>query len=340
MTDQPLVSVHMITYNHAPFIERAVRSVVQQRTDFPFELVIGEDCSTDATREIVTLLAAEYPDIIRVLPASSNLGMRLNSNRTTDACRGKYIAWCEGDDFWQRLDKLALQASYLETYPDCGLVHSDHDRIFLDRGLVVPSFFAATGNRPGPEADLFRGWNDFHVLTCTAMARADLVHHASNDPVLYRNPNFRGAGDVPLFIEICLQSRCHYIDESLATYNVHADSVSRSTDPARSARFVLANVEARLYLAQKHELHEQSAFYSRRLPRSQLWVAFFEQNPTLADEAWSKISVPKLMDRWLHTGARHEGWHRMLHPILTRYLDWRARPPQGWFRRAVPLQAG
>ena len=110
----PLVSIIMITYNHERFIAQAIEGVLMQETGFPFELVIGEDCSTDGTRAVCEKYAREHPDRIRLLPAERNLGMNLNARRTLRACRGKYIANCEGDDLWTDAGKLQRQAEYLE----------------------------------------------------------------------------------------------------------------------------------------------------------------------------------------------------------------------------------
>lgn len=123
----PLISVKMITYNHARYISQAIECVLAQKTVFPFELVIGEDCSTDGTREIVFDYARRYPELIRVITTDQNVGMQKNSNRTSDACQGKYIAYCEGDDYWHHPEKLQKQVAYLESHPECGLVCSDYD---------------------------------------------------------------------------------------------------------------------------------------------------------------------------------------------------------------------
>jgi len=103
----PVVSVYMITYNHASYIRRAIESVVTQQADFPFELVIGEDCSTDETRTICFELQHRYPGKIRVLYSNENVGMEMNGRRTKAHCRGTYLAYCEGDDYW--IDPLKLQ---------------------------------------------------------------------------------------------------------------------------------------------------------------------------------------------------------------------------------------
>lgn len=124
--EPPLLSVHMITYNHEPFIGQAIEGVLFQKTDFKIELVIGEDCSTDLTRTICESYARRFPDVIKILPSEKNLGMMLNGNRTSLACSGKYIATCEGDDYWtdplklqKQVDFLELNQEYVFTFHDC-----------------------------------------------------------------------------------------------------------------------------------------------------------------------------------------------------------------------------
>jgi len=107
---KPIVSINTITYNHAPYIRQCIEAILMQKTSFPIELVIGEDCSTDGTREIVLDYAQKYPEIIRVITSDSNVGAKENAKRTNYACRGEYIAFCEGDDCW--IDPLKLQKQY------------------------------------------------------------------------------------------------------------------------------------------------------------------------------------------------------------------------------------
>lgn len=134
----PLVSVLMITYNHALFIRKAVDSVLAQRTDFPIELVIGEDCSTDETRKILK----EYPkdgDVsIRLLENDRNLGMHENFRRTLAACTGKYIALLEGDDYWTEPGKLEQQVQLLESNPDYSFCFHRATWVYLDSTPRLP----------------------------------------------------------------------------------------------------------------------------------------------------------------------------------------------------------
>lgn len=123
---KPRVSVCMITYNHEPFIAQAIEGVVMQQTPWPFELVIGEDCSTDGTRAIAEAYANQYPGVIRLLPSTTNLGAQANGHRTLQACQGEYLAFCEGDDYWTDCSKLAKQVAFLDDHPDYALCYHNY----------------------------------------------------------------------------------------------------------------------------------------------------------------------------------------------------------------------
>jgi glycosyltransferase involved in cell wall biosynthesis len=130
----------MITYNHAPYIAQAIEGVLQQKTNFPFELVIGEDCSTDGTREIVFEYQKKHPDIIRVITSDENVGAKKNGLRVLKACQGKYIAFCEGDDYWHNPDKLQKQVDYMESHPECGMLFADCDAYYQRSKKFIKSF--------------------------------------------------------------------------------------------------------------------------------------------------------------------------------------------------------
>jgi glycosyltransferase involved in cell wall biosynthesis len=118
---RPKVSVAMITYNHEQFVEQAVRSVMMQETDFDYELIIGEDCSTDNTREIVVRLKEEFPDKIRLILHEQNVGVGRNIVITCGKCNGEYVALIEGDDYWTSKNKLTTQIKIMEENRDCVL---------------------------------------------------------------------------------------------------------------------------------------------------------------------------------------------------------------------------
>jgi len=113
-----MVSVCMITYNHEDFIGQAIEGVLMQKSNFNIELIIGEDASTDKTAAIVSKYVQDYPDLIKVRYNKYNLGMMTNAINTLKECRGKYIAICEGDDYWTSPLKLGEQVNFLEANED------------------------------------------------------------------------------------------------------------------------------------------------------------------------------------------------------------------------------
>ena len=117
--NDPVLSVLLITYNHEKYISEALDSVLMQKTDFDYEIVIGEDCSADRTRQILDEYKKKYPDRIRLLYRSRNYGRpTLNVYETALSCKGRYIATLEGDDYWTDPDKLQKAVSYLESHPE------------------------------------------------------------------------------------------------------------------------------------------------------------------------------------------------------------------------------
>ncbi len=119
------VSIMCVTYNHAAFIEQALTSFIEQKTNFRYEIVIGEDCSTDDTLKILSSWIDRYPQIIRLVPGERNIGGHLNWDRTYRACTGRYIAYCEGDDRWTDPLKLQKQFDYMEKHPNCAMTYGN-----------------------------------------------------------------------------------------------------------------------------------------------------------------------------------------------------------------------
>ena len=135
----PVVSVHMITYNHEPFIRQAIESVMMQKTDFEYELVIGEDASQDKTRDICFEYQRRYPERIRVLWSEENVfAIGGNETRVTAACRGEYIAFCEGDDYWTDSYKLQKQVDVMRQHSNVGLCFCDADVKNENTGTFYP----------------------------------------------------------------------------------------------------------------------------------------------------------------------------------------------------------
>jgi Glycosyl transferase family 2 len=176
---EPLVSVLVLTYNHEAYLEEAVRSVAQQRCGFPFEIIIGEDCSRDATRAVALRLQQAYPGLVRLIVSQANVGAAANLRRIAARVRGRYVAFCEGDDSWHGQDRLAAQVAALQAAPQAVLVHTDWVRSRFDGQAWQVDWRHTThaGLRPALLAgDAF---NTFYFSrafrTCTIVYRRDIV---------------------------------------------------------------------------------------------------------------------------------------------------------------------
>lgn len=208
---RPDVSVGIITYNHEAYLAQAVESVLAQKTDFPFEIIIYEDCSTDATREIALDYQRRHPEIVRVVYSSVNVGMGENVKRGIAATRARYAAGVDGDDFWTDPRKLQDQFNALEANPHINLSFSRGQRLFPDGraesdwnygptdrivpvrellltpGIVAPSgslFFRADILRESPEWIFAAPVIDlFHIL---AAASPNGAHYLARETVAYR----------------------------------------------------------------------------------------------------------------------------------------------------------
>lgn len=123
--DRPMVSVSCITYNHEAYIARALDSFLMQKTDFPYEILVYDDASTDRTQEIIRQYEQKYPDIIKPYYQTENQYSKGRYNVEGFFCypraKGKYIALCDGDDYWTDEQKLQRQVDYMEAHPECAL---------------------------------------------------------------------------------------------------------------------------------------------------------------------------------------------------------------------------
>ena len=224
------VSVCMITYNHERFVRQAVESALMQEADFEYELVIGEDCSTDGTREIVVEYARQYPSRIRLLLPEHNQGMIPNAVATLAACRGQYVAPLEGDDYWTDPRKLQKQVDFLEAHPECSMCFHRHETRFEDGSSPPHVSSVPHKGRVFTLQDLLR-W-DF-VGTLTVMFRRRPTEEL---PEWYYE---LAIGDWPLHILNAQYGDIGYIDSVMAVHRVHSGGVWSSSSPVQRAEAVL-----------------------------------------------------------------------------------------------------
>lgn len=212
------LSVCLITYNHEQFIAQALDSILQQKTSFDFEIVIGEDASTDSTRHICRQYADQHPTTIRLLPRQSNIGMMRNFMETFGNCRGEYIAFIEGDDYWTDPLKLETQVSFLENNKEFSLCFHN----------VVNKFMRINENAEV----LFHKQKIPDIYETSDLLKQWFIPSSS---VLLRSyPDFQlphwfiycKSGDIPFLLLISLRGKLKYIHQLMGVYRIHDAGIS------------------------------------------------------------------------------------------------------------------
>lgn len=230
-TSDILCSIACTTYNHINFIEQCINGFLMQETNFPYEIIIYDDASTDGTTDIVSKYAALYPGIIKPIIQTENQkskGIKPSPTFIYPACRGKYIAKCEGDDYWTDPTKLQKQVEYMEEHPDC--VVTGHDAIVINHNneVVKHSKLPDKYKRDASGEELKIG---FWILTLSIVMR--------NVPIFKNFPQeVKGIknGDTFLISLLGQYGSYHYIPElKPAVYRVHTGGVWSLEDPLKKA---------------------------------------------------------------------------------------------------------
>ncbi len=139
MKTEPLVTVILPTHNHAPFIAQAIESILEQETEYPFDILLHDDASTDGTADICRDYAVRYPDRITLIAQTVNqyqFDRRIQSHILFPLVKAKYTAILDGDDYWCDKQKLQKQVGYLEAHPDCTMCIASGDQVDVNGNLL------------------------------------------------------------------------------------------------------------------------------------------------------------------------------------------------------------
>ena len=225
---QPLVSICCITYNHKDYIREAIEGFLMQKTTFPIEIIIHDDASTDGTAIIVEEYAEKYPDIFVSILQKENQwskgGGSINARFVFPRARGKYIALCEGDDYWTDPLKLQKQVDFLEANEDYGAVFTDADILYQISGKKILSYDKKHRRRI-PEGDVFNELlYSSPYKSCTVLFRHKFIY-GMMDYEFLKNEKFI-MGDKLLWLHIAANSKIGYIFDSTSVYRVLEESAS------------------------------------------------------------------------------------------------------------------
>lgn len=213
--NNPLVSICMVTYNHSKWIGQAVESILMQKTNFPIELIISDDCSTDDTAQIIAGFLVKEPSIVKITNNVSNLGLAKNFSQALNKCQGKYIAICEGDDFWTDPLKLQKQIDFLEDNP--GFVISSHNFSSLyERDNSLDQQAKYDHDFFYDQVKYLKEWVT-QPLTC-------VFRNIFRDYTIFNKEDI--FCDVILFYEILKHGNGYFMKDDMATFRVHQGALS------------------------------------------------------------------------------------------------------------------
>ena len=241
----PLVSVCITTYNHENFIAEAIEGVLMQATSFPYEIIVAEDKSTDGTREIVRDYQHRYPDTIRLRLAAENLyskNKRYPAIGARNAARGKYIAQCEGDDYWTDPEKLEKQTNFLENHPNCTVCYTAAEILDNESGEILQGVRKPDDVRRFYSLEYVLRNNPFSLAT--AFYRREVCDKVP--PWFYVGLN----GDYCLLVLCAREGDVGYIDEKCAVHRRHeggvhspSDILEKFDEAVKTRRAILSGLE-------------------------------------------------------------------------------------------------
>ncbi len=238
----PKLSVILITYNHEKYIRKALDSVLSQETDFPFEVVIGEDCSPDDTRNICKEYKKKYPDQVRLVSRDKNTGRpTLNVYETTMKCRGEYLAYLEGDDYWTDTHKLQKQVDFLESHPEYIACTHSH-KMIDDEGkditdpevLKISELYRWSGEFTMENFKTSGHWPGHYASVVSRNIYKTKKHDYT---ILYRSHDFVDDGQILLFL--LMEGKIFRMDDEMSVWRY----VRRSGGNSWTSRSMKRNIQ-------------------------------------------------------------------------------------------------
>ena len=215
---QPLVSVCLITYRHEDYIRQALESIMMQKVNFSWEVIVADDCSPDNTRQIISEYKDKYPDLVKLLFQEKNVGGGINFVDLLNSAKGKYIAYLEGDDYWIDEDKLQKQYDCMEKNPGFSMCYHQSNRVYtqltewaLKNPQEAPDYISNQDDPP--VSDIFdilhKGW---FIFSNTMFFRNIKL------PVGFENLY---VGDYPLHVLLADYGKIGFISESMGVYRIN-----------------------------------------------------------------------------------------------------------------------
>lgn len=227
LVKNPLVSVVICTYNQEKYIAQTIESVLMQECDFDFEIIIGEDCGQDKTRDICLDYQKKFPEKIKLILHDENQGVLSNWYACINVSKGKYLAACAGDDYWHNYKKLAIQVDFFKNNYNCKLIHTDFNTLNVRTNELKKSINSKKNQiiQDGfVQKQIFDG--NLKIAAPTVMFEKEFfLKYIPMEEFIKRKFPIE---DWPTWVVLSNYGEFYYLKESTVTYRVDQESITNN----------------------------------------------------------------------------------------------------------------
>ncbi len=265
--ENPYVSVLCMTYNHAEHILECLQGFVNQQSNFKYECIVHDDASPDTTAQIIKECAEVHKDIITPILQTENQYSKKDDSLVRiliENTRGKYIAWCEGDDYWIDPLKLQKQVDFLEAHPEYAMCHTEAQGLIQATGkTILMHGHLSTREEFDEICTLDSLLNLNSICTATVCMRTDCYREYLEDV----KPGEQGwlMGDYPMWLWMAIKHKIHYMPDVMAVYRILPESASHSKDKRKNYLFAKSSCDIKRFFNKKYELGYEDASFRRQL---------------------------------------------------------------------------
>jgi glycosyltransferase involved in cell wall biosynthesis len=302
-SEQIKVSVVITVFNHEKYIAKAIEGVLAQKVNFDYEIIVGEDCSTDRSAEIIDCYVSQYPKRIKRLSPHQNQGVWMNALRVQDVCRGRYIALMDGDDWWVHEAKLQTQVDFLDENPDySGSFHDAEIIVSEPEDGTTAKYFQSFRHY----SQIYHYRTDFHpwdLLDRTIIPTSSFVFR--NLDIRRELSSYRGIGaSLDWFIQLIVikHSKFRYFNEPWSVYNNNSGGMTKKV---ATVSFINNNINV-LQRLLDDEFYRNFKHHVYHLIAKEATNMFFLDDPSITKSKRRKMIASYILNMQKHV------YHRVL----------------------------
>lgn len=320
MKQKTKISVGVITYNQESSVYQTLDSILAQKGDFDLEIVIGEDCSPDGTYAICADYAQRYPNMVKLLPNTKNLGIMANFARVMKACTGEYIGICAGDDYWCDEQKLQKQLEYFKAHKDVGVVSTSGYKLLVKTDTLVPNAIAPFEPIEDGDIKKFYFSKDYpggvYAMPLTLLIKRDLMQYVDFEEFVKRGFPVE---DYPMQAILAQHCKWGHINDLCVVYRVYKESATFiSVDHPKYLQYYKGLANIRRYLnelfpddvcfdeawLQEYEFYKEFLLYLHQLNYKKAKQLIAGVSANIIN--FAKLRQAKRFSKtWLHFVAAH-----------------------------------